>query len=93
MLIILPNSLLLGSFLSSNEQHTHKHFSAAMLLSVPWNLMKTTQNIEKPYLNRLLCSYLAKCLCNLVERLVKIDVSFFLCQFNQKVLFLCIKII
>ncbi|XP_027840581.1 phospholipase ABHD3-like [Aphis gossypii] len=59
--------LLLGSFLSSNEQYVHKYFSAAMLISVPWNLIATTQNIEKPYLNRLLCSYLAKCLCNLVE--------------------------
>lgn len=66
--IILPNSLLLGSFLTSNEQYTHKHFSAAMLLSVPMDLMKTSQNIEKPILNRLLCSYLAKCLCNLVVR-------------------------
>lgn len=42
-----------------------------MLLSVPWNLMATTQNIEKPYLNHMLCSYLTKCLCNLIERLVK----------------------
>lgn len=60
-------SLLLGSFLSSNEQYIHKHFSAAMLLSVPWNLIATSENIEKPILNRMLCSYLAKCLCNLVK--------------------------
>uniref|UniRef100_A0A2S2P2P3 Abhydrolase domain-containing protein 3 n=1 Tax=Schizaphis graminum TaxID=13262 RepID=A0A2S2P2P3_SCHGA len=60
--------LLLGSFLSSNVQYVHKYFSAAMLISVPWNLIATTQNIEKPFLNRFLCSYLAKCLCNLVEK-------------------------
>ncbi|XP_025414841.1 protein ABHD1-like [Sipha flava] len=59
--------LLLGSFLQSNEQHTHKHFSAVMLLSVPWDLLATTRNIEKPFLNRCLCSYLAKCLCNLIK--------------------------
>lgn len=68
VIIILHNRILLGSFLSSKVQYVHKYFSAAMLISVPWNLIATTQNIEKPYLNRLLCSYLAKCLCNLVEK-------------------------
>lgn len=74
--IISLNSLLLGSFLSSNEHYIHNYFSAAMLISVPWNLMATTKNIEKPFLNRMLCSYLAKCLCNLVEKLVLIYINY-----------------
>ncbi|XP_050424499.1 phospholipase ABHD3-like isoform X2 [Adelges cooleyi] len=65
---ISMGGLILGNYLQSNEQLTHKHFSAAMIVSVPWNLNSTSSNIEKPVLNLMICSYLANCLSTQVKK-------------------------
>ncbi|XP_050523517.1 phospholipase ABHD3 [Daktulosphaira vitifoliae] len=59
---ISMGGLILGNFLQSKEQHTYKHFMAAMIVSVPWNLNSTVKNIEKPIINYLITNYLANCL-------------------------------
>ncbi|XP_050433531.1 phospholipase ABHD3-like [Adelges cooleyi] len=52
--------VILGNYLQSNEQLTHKHFSAAMIVSVPWKINISASNIEKPIINRMIGSLFTK---------------------------------
>ena len=57
--------LILGNYLASA---TEKLLTAAMVISVPWNVFKGTESIEKPVLNLLLNRHLAGGLCRNIER-------------------------
>ncbi|XP_050420868.1 phospholipase ABHD3-like isoform X2 [Adelges cooleyi] len=60
--------LILGNYLHSNEQLTHKHFSAAMIVSLPWNFNSAMSNIEKPIMNRIICAYLINYISTIAKK-------------------------
>ncbi|XP_069690269.1 phospholipase ABHD3 [Periplaneta americana] len=61
--------LILGNYLASQHSMPDKPICAAMVISVPWNVFKGTESIEKPFLNLLLNRHLAGGLCKNIERL------------------------
>uniref|UniRef100_A0A1B6KVN5 AB hydrolase-1 domain-containing protein n=1 Tax=Graphocephala atropunctata TaxID=36148 RepID=A0A1B6KVN5_9HEMI len=63
---ISMGGLILGNYLAGKGEEATKHLSAAMLISVPWDVFKGTESIEKPILNRLLNYHLAGCLCKVL---------------------------
>jgi len=60
--------LILGNYLASQFSKPDKPISAAMVISVPWNVFKGTESIEKPILNLLMNRHLAGGLCRNIER-------------------------
>ncbi|BET02908.1 Abhydrolase domain containing [Nesidiocoris tenuis] len=63
---ISMGGLILGNYISSHKDAS-KFLSAAMLISVPWNVFKGTVSIERPVVNLLLNRHLASCLCNIIR--------------------------
>lgn len=61
--------LILGNYLASQFSKPDKPISAAMVISVPWNVFKGTESIERPILNLLMNRHLAGGLCKNIERL------------------------
>ncbi|XP_023712649.1 phospholipase ABHD3 isoform X2 [Cryptotermes secundus] len=61
--------LILGNYLASQFSKPDKPISAAMVISVPWNVFKGTESIEKPIVNLMLNRHLAGGLCRNIERL------------------------
>lgn len=64
---ISMGGLILGNYLAAHEENACNYLSAAMLISVPWNVFKGTESIEKPVLNLMLNHHLASCLCKVIE--------------------------
>ncbi|XP_063220007.1 phospholipase ABHD3 isoform X2 [Bacillus rossius redtenbacheri] len=70
---ISMGGLVLGNFLAAHQEKARNLISAAMLISVPWNVFKGLENIEKPVLNLMLNNYLASALCQLGKRMAHIS--------------------
>nr|CAD7461416.1 unnamed protein product [Timema tahoe] len=66
---ISMGGLILGNYLASKQIATRKFLTAAMLISVPWNVFKGTESIEKPIFNLLLNKHLVRELFKILERL------------------------
>lgn len=60
--------LLLGNYLAECSKEAREMITAAHIISVPWNVMKCCDNMEKPYLNRLISKVLLKNLYMIVKR-------------------------
>ncbi|KAJ9582949.1 hypothetical protein L9F63_022710, partial [Diploptera punctata] len=69
LLLYIYFRLILGNYLASQQPSAEKLLTAAMVISVPWNVFKGTESIEKPVLNLLLNRHLANGLCRNIERL------------------------
>ncbi|KAF6202520.1 hypothetical protein GE061_002916 [Apolygus lucorum] len=63
---ISMGGLILGNYISTHED-AGKSLTAAMLISVPWNVFKGCDSIERPVVNLLLNRHLASCLCNIIR--------------------------
>jgi len=63
---ISMGGLILGNFLAGLGEAAGRLLSAAMIISVPWDVFKGSESIEKPILNRLLNYHLAGCLCKVL---------------------------
>ncbi|XP_050440404.1 phospholipase ABHD3-like [Adelges cooleyi] len=59
---------LLGIYMYSNDQYTHKHLSAAMLVSVVWNTKSTTSSMSTSTMNRMIDLFFTRCLINSVKK-------------------------
>jgi abhydrolase domain-containing protein 1/3 len=68
LLWLIPYRLILGNYLASQFSKPDKPISAAMVISVPWNVFKGTESIEKPIVNLMLNRHLAGGLCKNIER-------------------------
>ncbi|XP_049814257.1 phospholipase ABHD3 [Schistocerca nitens] len=64
---ISMGGLILGNYLAAEELAARKKFVAAMVISVPWNVFKGSESIEKPFLNLMLNRHLCEGLCKLIE--------------------------
>jgi len=64
---ISMGGLILGNYLAGHGEEACRRLCAAMLISVPWDVFKGTESIERPILNRLLNYHLASCLCNVLK--------------------------
>lgn len=61
--------LILGNYLAGEEiSKASKKIDAAMGISVPWNVFKGSDSIEKPLLNLMLNRHLVGNLCRTIER-------------------------
>jgi abhydrolase domain-containing protein 1/3 len=54
--------------LAEHADEAKEILSAAKIISVPWDVNKGAESIEKPYLNYMLNSHLAGALCNTVKK-------------------------
>jgi hypothetical protein len=60
--------LILGNYLASQVFKTDRPLCAAMVISVPWNVFKGTESIERPVLNLMLNRHLAGGLRKNIQR-------------------------
>lgn len=58
----------LGNYLSEHADEAKMIISAANIISVPWDVEKGVESIEKPFLNSMLNSHLAGALCKTVKK-------------------------
>lgn len=65
---ISMGGLILGNYLAVHAEEAREHITAAKIISVPWDIQKGTQSIEKPYLNSMLGRHLASSLCQTVKK-------------------------
>ncbi|KAJ6642732.1 Ceramide phosphoethanolamine synthase, partial [Pseudolycoriella hygida] len=65
---ISMGGLILGNYMAENGAEANKIFTACQLISVPWNVHKGSDSIEKPYLNSLLGQHLASNLCKTLNK-------------------------
>jgi abhydrolase domain-containing protein 1/3 len=65
---ISMGGLILGNYLAVHADEAKKIITAAKIISVPWDVRKGCESIEKPYLNSMLNSHLATALCNTVKQ-------------------------
>ncbi|KAG8222396.1 hypothetical protein J437_LFUL003017 [Ladona fulva] len=66
---ISMGGLILGNYLAAEEKSgASKKLDAAMGISVPWNVFKGSDSIEKPLLNLMLNRHLVGNLCKTIER-------------------------
>ncbi|XP_071441327.1 phospholipase ABHD3 [Hetaerina americana] len=66
---ISMGGLILGNYLAGEKiSQASKKLNAAMGISVPWNVFKGSESIEKPLLNLLLNRHLVGNLCRTIER-------------------------
>lgn len=59
--------LILGNYLSTEEEIEQGLISAAMMISVPFDIFKATYNMERPGLNSLLNRHLVSCLREVIQ--------------------------
>jgi abhydrolase domain-containing protein 1/3 len=57
-----------GNYLAEHADEAKEILSAAKIISVPWDVYKGAESIEKPYLNYMLNNHLAGALCNTVKK-------------------------
>jgi abhydrolase domain-containing protein 1/3 len=74
---LIPYRLILGNYLASQLSKPDKPISAGMVISVPWNVFKGTESIEKPVVNLMLNRHLAGGLCRNIERYNLFDIIYF----------------
>ncbi|XP_037046989.1 phospholipase ABHD3-like [Bradysia coprophila] len=55
---ISMGGLILGNYMAENGVEASNIFTACQIISVPWNVHKLSESIEKPYLNCLIGQYL-----------------------------------
>lgn len=60
--------MIFGNWLVQQGKNALGKVKAGFVISVPWNVFEGTKNIEKPYLNMMLCKHLANSLRRNVER-------------------------
>lgn len=60
--------MFLGNYLSEHADEAKNILTAAKIISVPWDVEKGTDSIEKPYLNYMLNSHLTGALCRTVQK-------------------------
>lgn len=65
---ISMGGLLLGNYLSLHSEEAHKVFTACQIISVPWDVKKGCESIEKPYLNSMLSKHLTSRLCQTLSQ-------------------------
>uniref|UniRef100_A0A1B6EDK0 AB hydrolase-1 domain-containing protein n=1 Tax=Clastoptera arizonana TaxID=38151 RepID=A0A1B6EDK0_9HEMI len=63
---ISMGGLILGNYLAEQEENARQYLHCAMLISVPWDVFKGSQSIEKPWLNLKLNKHLASGLCRML---------------------------
>lgn len=61
--------LILGNYMASRGKEGCDQLAAAMLISVPWDVFKGTESIERPGINLMLNNHLASCLTGVVHDL------------------------
>ncbi|KAK2725669.1 hypothetical protein QYM36_000241, partial [Artemia franciscana] len=59
--------LILGNYLATNGSKARIYLDAAMIVSVPWDVLKGTVSLEKPILNLMLNRHLAGCLAQSLD--------------------------
>lgn len=60
--------LLLGNYLAKYSIEAQDMITAAHIISVPWNIMKCCDNMEKPYLNGFISKHVINNLCRIVKK-------------------------
>ncbi|XP_037046996.1 protein ABHD1 [Bradysia coprophila] len=65
---ISMGGLILGNYMAEKGLAASKIFTACQIISVPWNVHKGSDSIEKPYLNSLLGQHLASNLCKTLNK-------------------------
>lgn len=55
--------LVLGNYLALHSEEARRVFTACKIISVPWNVHKGSDSIEKPFLNNMLGKHLVDSLC------------------------------
>ncbi|CAO1316499.1 unnamed protein product [Diamesa hyperborea] len=68
LLKISMGGLILGNYLAEHCDEARKILTAAKIISVPWDVTKGCESIEKPYLNNMLGRHLAGSLCRTVQK-------------------------
>ncbi|XP_075233529.1 abhydrolase domain containing Hydr1 isoform X2 [Lycorma delicatula] len=66
---ISMGGLILGNYMACRGKEAGDYLAAGMLVSVPWNVFKGTESIERPGINILLNNHLASCLTSVVHSL------------------------
>lgn len=64
---ISMGGLVLGNYLARYGEEAHKLFTACQIISSPYNMLKSQESLEKPYLNKMLTKVLAKKLCAMIN--------------------------
>lgn len=70
---ISMGGLVLGNYISRRGKSVRSQLAAAMLISVPWDLFKACESIEKPGLNMMLNKHLADLLCQTLKKQDHLD--------------------
>ncbi|XP_034253044.1 protein ABHD1 [Thrips palmi] len=70
---ISMGGLVLGNYISRRGKSVRSELAAAMLISVPWDLFKACESIEKPGLNMMLNKHLADLLCQTLKKQNHLD--------------------
>lgn len=70
---ISMGGLVLGNYISRRGKSVRSQLVAAMLISVPWDLFKACESIEKPGLNMMLNKHLADLLCKTLKKQNHLD--------------------
>lgn len=65
---ISMGSLILGNYLVRNAEKSKLILTAAFMISVPWNMYKGLESIERPVLNMMLNRHLTADLCRLISK-------------------------
>lgn len=65
---ISMGGIILGNYLVRKTDESRSILTAAFMISLPWNMHKGLESIERPILNRTLNRHLAAGLCRLVSR-------------------------
>ncbi|KAG7166822.1 Phospholipase ABHD3-like 2 [Homarus americanus] len=59
--------MITGNYLTTRGERAAKYLTAAVVMSIPWNMVLGLSSMEKPLCNLLLNRYLAHCLCQLAD--------------------------
>lgn len=61
--------MITGNYLTTRGEDAARYLTAAVVVSIPWNMVVGVSSMERPLCNLLLNHYLAKCLCQLATSL------------------------
>ncbi|KXJ81086.1 hypothetical protein RP20_CCG021755 [Aedes albopictus] len=60
--------LIVGNYLVHRTEESKEALTAAFTISLPWNMFKGSESIDRPIMNRLLGRHLTRSLCRLVSK-------------------------
>ncbi|XP_069165749.1 phospholipase ABHD3 [Procambarus clarkii] len=61
--------MITGNYLTTRGEKAARHLKAAVVMSIPWNMVVGVSSMEQPLCNLLLNRYLVHCLCHLASTL------------------------